>query len=41
VGDELQLWHLELGYAAAMRSDLGAAVDRRLAELIIVRLRRS
>jgi hypothetical protein len=43
VGDELQLWRLELGspYAPAMRSELSAAVDRRLAELIIVRLRRS
>jgi hypothetical protein len=28
-------------YAPAMRSELGATVDRRLAELIIVRLRRS
>jgi hypothetical protein len=39
----LQLWRVELGspYAPAMRSELGAAVDRRLAELIIVRLRRS
>jgi hypothetical protein len=43
VGDELQLWRLELGspYPPAMRSELGVAVDRRLAELIIVRLRRS
>ncbi len=43
MGDELQLWRVELGspYAAAMRSELGAAVDRRLAELMIVRLRRS
>jgi hypothetical protein len=43
VGEELQLWRVELGspYAPAMRSELDAAVDRRLAELIIVRLRRS
>ena len=39
----LQLWRVELGwpYARAMRSELGAAVDRRLAGLIIARLRRS
>jgi hypothetical protein len=43
VGDELQLWRVELvsPYAPAMRSELGAIVDRRLTELIIVRLRRS
>ncbi len=43
VGEELQLWRVEFGspYAAAMRIELGAAVDRRLAELIIIRLRRS
>ncbi len=39
----MQPWCLEAGspYAPVMRSELGAAVDRRLAELIIVRLRRS
>lgn len=39
----MQLWRVKPGsrYARAMRSDLGAAIDRRLAELIILRLRRS
>jgi hypothetical protein len=39
----LQLWRLEFGwpYACAMRSELGAAIDWRLAGLIIIRLRRS
>ena len=43
VGQGLQLWRVELGspYARVMRSELGAAVDRRLAGLIIARLRRS
>jgi hypothetical protein len=43
VGAGLQLWRVELGsrYARVMRSQLGAAIDRRLAELIIVRLRRA
>jgi hypothetical protein len=35
-----QPWHVELAsrYPAAMRSKLGAAIDRRLAELIIIKL---
>ena len=39
----LQLWRVELGwrYARVMRSQLGAAIDRRAAELIIVRARRA
>ncbi len=39
----MQLWRVELGspYAPAMRTELGARVDRRLAELVIVRLRRA
>jgi hypothetical protein len=43
MGEGLQLWRVELGspYARVMRSELGAAVDRRLAGLIIARLRRS
>jgi hypothetical protein len=43
VGEGLQLWRAEVGsiYAGAMRSELGAAIDRRLAELIILRLRRN
>jgi hypothetical protein len=43
VGEGLQLWRVELGSlnAAAMRSELGAAIDRRLAELIITGLRRA
>ena len=43
LGEKLQLWRVELGspYAPAMRSELGAAVDRRLAELANLRLRRS
>jgi hypothetical protein len=42
VGEGLQVWRVELGspYAHAVRSELGAAIDRRLAGLIIIRLRR-
>lgn len=43
MGDALQLWRSELGspYARAMRTQLGAAIDRRLAALIIARVRRA
>jgi hypothetical protein len=43
VGEGLQAWRAELGspYAHAMRSELGAAIDRRLAGLIIIRLERA
>jgi hypothetical protein len=43
VGEGLQLWRAGLGslYARVTRSELGAAIDRRLAELIIIRLRRA
>ena len=39
----MQLWRVDPGspYARAMRSELGAAIDRRLAELIVIRLRRN
>ena len=39
----MQLWRVGPGspYARAMRSELGAAIDRRLAELIVIRLRRN
>jgi hypothetical protein len=43
VGEGLQLWRVDPGspYARAMRGELGAAIDRRLAELIVIRLRRN
>jgi hypothetical protein len=43
MGEGLQLWRVAHGspYARAMRGYLGAAIDRRLAELIILRLRRA
>jgi hypothetical protein len=43
VGEGLQLSRVGLGsaYATAMRSELGAAIDRRLADLIMIRLRRA
>ena len=43
VGEGLQAWRVEFGspYAHAMRSELGAAIDRRLAGLLIIRLQRA
>jgi hypothetical protein len=43
VDEGLQLWRVELGslYAGAVRNELGAAIDRRLAELMILRMRRN
>jgi hypothetical protein len=43
VDEGLQLWRVGPGslYAGAVRNELGAAIDRRLAELIILRMRRS
>jgi hypothetical protein len=43
VGEGLQLWRADLfsPYAGAMRGELVAAIDRRLVQLIVVRLRRN